>query len=236
MTASLTPTRLGAATTIGLGLRVDGAPGTVPPPLRSVELRYPENLGIALSGLGLEMCTASVLETQGPLGCPPNSVMGRGTALGEIPFGPEIIRERATVTVVRAEDESGHIALLFDAQGISPVIANIVLPGELLPAARPFGGEINLKVPLVPSLPEAPDVAVVALEATIGPQGLTYYEQAHGATVPYVPKGILLPTRCPHGGFPFAATLAFEGGGRSDAKTRVRCPAKHQHTARRRRR
>lgn len=225
MSARLTPERLGASTTIALNVRVEAAEGTVPPPLRSVALRYPENLGIALSGLGLETCTASTLETQGPQGCPANSVMGRGSALGEIPFGPEVIRERAYVTVVRAEDEDGHIALLFDAQGISPVVANIVFPGELLPAGRPYGGEISLSVPLVPSLPEAPDVAVVALEATIGPRGLTYYEQSHGAYIPYTPKGILLPDRCPRGGFPFAAALSFEGGQRSLATTRVRCPA-----------
>ena len=237
MSARLTPDRLGASTTIELKVGVQGGDGAVPPPLRSVALRYPEDLGIALSGLGLETCTASALETSGPAACPPNSVMGHGSALGEIPFGPEVIRERASVTVVRAEDEDGHIALLFDAQGISPVVANIVFPGELLPARRPYGGEISLSVPLVPSLPEAPDVAVVALEATIGPEGLTYYEQSHGASVPYTPKGILLPDHCPRGGFPFAAALSFEGGQLSRASTHVRCPARtSRRRAQRRRR
>jgi hypothetical protein len=162
--------------------------------------------------------------------------MGHGSAVGEIPFGPEIIDEGASVTIVRAEDQNGHIAMLFDAQGISPVVANLVFSGVLLPAPRPFGGDIRIDVPIVPSLPEAADVAVVGLDATIGPAGLTYYEQVHGTSVPYTPKGILLPTRCPHPGFPFTAMLAFQGGGLASAHTHVLCPAKGKRDRARRRR
>jgi hypothetical protein len=228
LAARLIPERLGHGTSIGLGFEIGGSAG-IPPPLRIVDLRYPANFGVALSGLGLDTCSAATLETAGPAGCPPNSIMGHGSALGEIPFGPSIIHEGATVTIARAEDQNGHIALLFDAQGISPVQANIVFPGLLLPARQPYGGDIRIAVPLVPSLPEAPDVAVVALHAMLGPQGLTYYEQVDGVTVPYTPKGILLPERCPAAGFPFSATLAFQSGERETASTRVRCPAKAAH-------
>jgi hypothetical protein len=197
----------------------------VPPPLSQIDIDYPNNFGIALSGLGVETCTAAVLEALGPSGCPADSVMGYGSALGAIPFGPVIVREAASVTIVRAEDEKGHIALLFDAQGLSPVLANLVLPGVLLAAPRPFGGDIHVGVPLIPSLPEAPDVAVLELRAVIGPAaGLTYYEDPHGHAVPYIPKGILLPGNCPRGGFPFAAKLTFQGGGHASARTTVRCP------------
>jgi hypothetical protein len=223
LAVSLTPEHLGRGTTIGIGFQIDGPASSIPSPVRAIHLRYPENLGIALSGLGIETCTAATLEALGPSGCPPDSVMGRGSALGEIPFGPEIVREGATVTIVRAEDENGHIALLFDVQGISPVAANLVFPGVLLPARPPFGGELSISVPLVPSLPEAPDVAVVRLQATIGPDGLTYFEDIHGAITPYVPRGVLLPDSCPRGGFPFDSTLVFQNGTRSRVRARVPC-------------
>jgi hypothetical protein len=226
LAAQLTPEHLGRGTSIALGFEIHSPPGNVPPPLRIVDLRYPANFGVALSGLGIEACNAPTLETLGPAGCPPDSIMGRGSALGEIPFGPSMIDEHATVTIARAEDVNGHIALLFDAQGISPVQANIVFTGVLLPARRPYGGDIMIAVPLVPSLPEAPDVAVVALHAMLGPQGLTYYEQVPGGAIPYTPRGIILPERCPSAGFPFTATLAFEGGEHESASTRVRCPPK----------
>ncbi|MHB8491921.1 MAG: hypothetical protein ACYDA6_06890 [Solirubrobacteraceae bacterium] len=222
--ASLTPERLGHGTTIGLSFSIAEGHGRLPPPVREIAIEYPNELALALSGLGLETCTAATLEVSGPAGCPTDSLMGRGTAEAIVPFGPEMVHESATVTILRAEDEDGYIALLFDAQGISPVKANIVLSARLLPAKVPYGGLIDVTVPLIPSLPEAPPVSLVALSATIGPQGLLYLKSEHGREVPYTPKGIVLPERCPRGGFPFAAAISFQGGARSTAKARVRCP------------
>jgi hypothetical protein len=229
---TLSPERLDGATSVGLKIEIATPAERIPAPMRVLDVRYPANLGIALSGLGIETCTATVLETMGPAGCPVDSVMGYGQALGEISYGPEIIRERASVTIVRAEDLDGHLALLFDAQGLSPVLANIVFPGVLLPARAPYGGDIHISVPLVPSLPEAPDVAVVRLSATIGPAaGLSYREVEHGRSISYTPRGILLPARCPRGGFPFRANITFEGGGRAAADTKVLCPKSRRRGA-----
>jgi hypothetical protein len=226
LSASLTPEHLGAGTSIGLGVEINALTGKVPSPLRQLDVRYPKNLGIALSGLGLETCTAATLEALGPTGCPVDSVMGYGSVLGEIPFGPAIIREPAKLTILRAEDQDGHIAMLFDAQGLSPVGANIVLPGLLLPADPPYGGDISIALPLIPSLPEAPNVAFVQLRAVIGPTAGLVYQEHHGAeTVSYIPKGILLPDRCPRGGFPFDAAVAFQGGEHATARAKVACPA-----------
>ncbi|HZL47765.1 MAG TPA: hypothetical protein VFC30_01995, partial [Solirubrobacteraceae bacterium] len=72
----------------------------------------------------------------------------------------------------------------------------------------------------------APDVALTALHTTLGPQHLTYYEHTHGKTIPYHPKGILLPNTCPHNGFRFAAQFAFQDGSHATAHTTVRCPAR----------
>lgn len=81
-----------------------------------------------------------------------------------------------------------------------------------------------MELPIIPSVPGAPDVAIVSLRVTLGPQGLTYYEQAEGNTFADTPKGILLPTTCPRGGFPFAATFSFLDGSRPAAKAFVPCP------------
>jgi hypothetical protein len=234
ISAALKPERLGGQTTILLGFRITEPGVRVPPPLRALSIRYPNNLGIALSGLGIETCTTSILELAGAAGCPPDSVMGRGSALAEVPFGPETIHELAPVTILRAEDEGGFITLLFDAQGEEPVQANIVLAAQLLPSRAPYGGRIAISVPLVPSLPEAPPVAVVELRATLGPLGLTYYETRGKRRIAYRPKGIFLPESCPRGGFPFAASFGFEGGVTRSAFTRVPCPHRHHRASRHR--
>ncbi|HWG08480.1 MAG TPA: hypothetical protein VN672_05685 [Solirubrobacteraceae bacterium] len=84
-------------------------------------------------------------------------------------------------------------------------------------------GDLRFTVPLVPSLPGSPDVAVVQLRVTIGGK-LTYYERSAGRTIPFRPRGIGLPRRCPRGGFRFAATFSFIDGSRVPAQTAVPCP------------
>jgi len=223
--ATLTPERLGEGTTIGFGFQIAAPDGRVPPPLTGVEVSYPVELGFALSELGLARCSRGTIEAAGPEGCPPNSLMGYGTALAEIPVGPEILRETAHVTIVRTTEQSGHLALLIYADGETPVSAQIVFPGLVFPAAPPFGGRLEMSIPLVPSLPEAPDVAVVQFRSTLGPLHLRYHERVHGRVVQYEPKGIPLPNRCPRGGFRFAASFSFQDGSHSNAATVVPCPS-----------
>jgi hypothetical protein len=85
--AALTPERLGHGTTMKFGFSISFPAGQPPVALRELHLRYPANLGIATSGLGVSNCRAAVLEADGPPGCPHNSVMGYGSALVEVPFG-----------------------------------------------------------------------------------------------------------------------------------------------------
>jgi hypothetical protein len=221
---SFTPYRLGARTTIHLGLHIKAPPGEIPSALTEVEVRFPQYLGFALSGLGRTVCTSAMLERAGPDSCPANSIMGHGSATAELRFGPQLVTEDASISIARAPDEEGHIALLVYAVGPSPVNTQILAPAQLLPTGLPFGGSLNMELPVIPTVPGAANVAIVSLDVTLGPQGLTYYERAEGATLAYTPKGILLPTTCPRGGFPFAAILSFLDGSRLQARTTLPCP------------
>jgi hypothetical protein len=224
LTTTLTPERLGHGTTVGFGFDIAAPAHRVPPPLTGLDVRYPRGLGPGSSGLGLATCSEAKLEALGPAGCPPDSRMGYGSALTEIAFGPETVEETADIAIVRAPSNSRHLALLFYANGRTPVDAQIVFRGLLTPAPPPFGGGIHIDVPLVPSLPEAPDVSVVRVRSTIGPQHLTYFEEVNGRRVAYKPHGIPLPDRCPRGGFRFAAEFSFQDGSHANAQTAVPCP------------
>jgi hypothetical protein len=220
---SFTPEQLGHGTTVNISVEIAAPATQVPPPLTGFDVTYPGSLGFDVSGLGLATCSQTSLEIFGPIACPADSHIGKGTALAEIAIGPAIVQETAEVTIVRSPKE-GQIALLFYANGESPVSAPIVFPGLLV--TGPGNDEsIDIDVPLVPSLPEAPDVALVRLHATLGPQGLTYYEDIHHHLVPYRPQGILLPNKCPRRGFPFSATLSFLDGSHTHADSTVPCPA-----------
>jgi hypothetical protein len=224
LSAAFTPEQLGRRTTLHFGFSFSAAPGQVPPPLTQIELRYPNNLGIALSGLGLATCAPATLTELGPSGCPANSIMGRGEAFTGIVLGVTPIRENAPIWIVRAPDQEGHLSVLFYSEGSTPVDTHIEFPGILLPANSPFGGVVSIGIPLVPTLPGAPYISVINLHATLGPIGVTYYEHFGGVTLAYTPKGILLPKSCPRGGFPFAVHLSFSNGASAGASATVPCP------------
>jgi len=141
-----------------------------------------------------------------------------------IVLGSTIITEDAPITILRAPySNSSNLALLFYAEGTKPVSTDTVFSGLLVPAPMPFGGQVNIGVPLVETLPGAPYISVIHLRATLGPNGVTYYERVAGVTLAYKPLGILLPPLCPRGGFQFAAEFAFVNGSHARAGTAVQC-------------
>jgi hypothetical protein len=216
MAAAFNPEHLGAHTTVSLGVQVR-APGEVPAALKGVELTYPRDLGLATSDLGVAACSAATLEAVGPAACPANSHMGYGSARVEIPLGPGIVHETVSLAVLAGPSPDGYMHLLVCATGIFPVEAIVVIYAELLP------GRLSITVPPIPSLPAAPYVSITEMHLNLGGH-LTYFETIKGRNVPYHPAGVGLPSRCPHGGFPFAATFTFLDGTHSAAHTAVPCP------------
>jgi hypothetical protein len=219
---SFAPERLGHGATVSFGVQLGGAESALAP-LTEVAVRYPAGLQIALSGLGLDTCTQQRLEAAGPRGCPADSLMGNGSAITEMFVGPSIVREQAQIAIVRGPEREGRFAMLFYVAGVQPVIVKAVFAGVLLPAPAPFGGSIQIELPVIQGLPGS-DIAVVRLHVELGPPQLTYYERVRGKLVAYHPRRIALPERCPRGGFPFSATLAFLDGTRAEASTKVHCP------------
>jgi hypothetical protein len=227
----LVPERLGQGTTVEFAVQIDAAGGGVPSPVTRLELRYPRHIGIVTSGLGIASCTEALLEADGLEGCPSRSLMGYGTATGETELNGEILREVASTAIFMAPLAKGKINFEFYVAGESPLAEALIFPGVLLPAAPPYGGNLQITVPLLSTFPEGPDIALVKLRSTIGPLGITYYERLHGEFVPYQPSGIILPSRCPPAGFPFAVTFTFASGTQTTSRASVPCP-RSRHGAR----
>jgi hypothetical protein len=218
------PYRLGHGTSVSFSTQIKTPGGQTPSPLSEFVMHYPSTLGFAVSGLGTSTCAEPTLEALGPTGCPTGSVMGRGNIVVAVPIETPGIEENASVVIVRAPQEGG-VAMFFYAEGLEPVYADVILTGLLSQDATSSSEAIRVSAPLVQGLPGGPDVAVVRLDATLGPLGLTYYERVRGEFVPYRPRGILLPRRCPRGGFRFSADFTFLDGSRSTALDRIACPA-----------
>lgn len=217
ISAGFYPLRLGAHTTVSLGFDIRTADGSLPSALTGIVFHYPPQLGLATSGLGEASCNPRKLAYYGPRACPANSIMGAGRALAKFQVSPEISEEAASIALVAGPEQHGYVQMLISATGTYPVAARIVMRALLLP------GRLQFSVPLVPGIPEGPDVAVVSVKAVLGGK-LTYYERRHGKRIAYHPPGVKLPRRCPHGGFRFSATFSFLDGTQAQARTVVPCP------------
>ena len=226
--ASFSPNRLGAPTTISFGFHLETTEGVAPPPLTALVLRIPAGMNYTSTTLGLAICQPAALLARGLAGCSPNSRLGYGSALVEVPFGTGEGHEIPEIQAVAGPSPNGNLVVLFYANGLYPVYAQLAFQGEVLPDSGRFGSRLQTTVPLVTSVPGGPDVSIVNVQTTIGPSHLTYYRHVHGRLVPFHPRGVAVPERCPRGGFPFEVSFTFLDGGSTSARTAVPCPPRHR--------
>jgi hypothetical protein len=225
--ARFSPDRLGASTTMYIGFKIAAPAGGVPPPLTNVDLHFPRGMGLVGTTLGLANCFPGPLLARGISGCSPNARIGIGSALVEVPFGPVIVHESVTVNTFIGPPNRENLELLYYVEGWTPVASQLVFAGHLLPDRGLYGEHVDTQIPLTPSLPGAPDAAVVGFETTVGARGLTYVRRAGKRIVRYRPQGMIEPRTCPRGGFPFRGEFSFVDGTHSTATTVASCPDTH---------
>ncbi|HEV3047051.1 MAG TPA: hypothetical protein VGY13_06775 [Solirubrobacteraceae bacterium] len=211
----LSPERLGASTTMFFDF-ILAAPGSpLPPALTTLDVRLPPGMGVDTAGLAT--CRAAQL-ARGPQGCSRDAEVGTGSVSVEVPLGNVIRPEIAALTVFNGARQDGRTTLLFHAVGRLPIATQLVFPGVIVPGAA--GQTIEASIPLIPTLPEQPDAAIVAMSSTLGTRELRYYR----GRARIWPKGATLPARCPAGGFPFTADFAFNDHSAASAAATVACP------------
>jgi hypothetical protein len=222
--ANLQPNRLGADTTVSIGFRIDpGADGELPP-LSGFSLRLPSGMGFAASTLGLATCSASTLLSRGANGCPHESLMGFGSARVQVPFDTGAVSETASVSIFMTKPVSQRTTTLFYFDGRRPVIAPLVLQSQVLTPRGSHDSVLATPIAPIPTVPDGPEVAMVALRASIGPPTLRYFKRVDHRRVAYKPEGLSIPGRCPRGGFGFGASFLFRDGSRTGAQAVVPCP------------
>jgi hypothetical protein len=222
--ASFSPDKLGASTTIGFGFTIANTEGGLPSPLTHIDLSMPQDMNYITSDLGIATCEPQLLVEKGLAGCPANSRLGSGDAYVEVPFGQSAGREIPDIEALMGPPHNGNAVVLFYANGLAPVYAQIVFQAEIVASSGAFGESLDGAIPLIASVTNGPPVSIINVNSTIGPNHLTYYKRVHGKLVGYSPQGVDLPETCPHGGFPFSAQFGFLDGSTVTAKTTVPCP------------
>jgi hypothetical protein len=214
---AFTPDRLGAPTAMRMTFRYTGPAHTVPAPVRRVVVHLPEGLGI-YPPHGSRTCSAARLQARGPAGCPAFAEVGTGSAQVGAHLGTLNLSENATLTAWAGPEQDGNPTLEIAGQGLSPLEERVVMSGVLLPDSLPYGMEMVMTIPPVPTLPTEPDASLLNFSLTVGSTHRGRHTAPGGAEL------IRVPRTCPAGGFPFAATFSYANGTTGTAHARVPCP------------
>jgi hypothetical protein len=210
---SLNPSRLGAEGALVFDIHFTGGEFGVPAPVRRSVLRLPAGLGIEMPQL--RSCAPGRLRSRGVRGCPAQSEIGRGSALAEVHVGSQILTENIGLSVFLGPLGGAQPKLEILAQGYTPFEERVVLQGTVISADAPFGEELVLSIPPIPTLPLEPDASILSMSLTLGSDGP---HRARDANT------VLIPPSCPPGGFPFSAEFIYAEGLSSSAQAKIACP------------
>lgn len=220
--ASFSPDKLGASTNLSLDAKlISSAPGPSPAITRFT-LYGPAGLGIDVAGAGT--CAAATLKQSGPSGCPANSRAGFGGGVGVIELPNERIRAPYTLDFFFAPKEHGHLRLLIYASALAPATLEFVLVAKEIPAPKPYGLGLSVEVPPIATFPGAPDASIESAFVTVGGPHVAYYERVHGHKTLVSLRGLVVPKRCPRGGFPTEGKVDFADGSALTVTPTIPCP------------
>jgi len=222
--ASFHPDRLGAPTNVSATATFHASTTGVPSPVSHVLAYLPAGMQIDVRGTGT--CVAAKLEAAGPSACPSNSRIGFGGGMGLLELAHEVIREPYTLDLFLGPSESGHLAVLAYVNASSPASFQLVVVAKEIQAPPPYGIGFSVAVPPIPTLPEASNASIETAFLTVGDNNVAYYRQVHGHRRLVHVRGIVVPKRCPGGGFPYKALVSFEDGASLTSTGAIPCPRK----------
>ncbi|HEY7951719.1 MAG TPA: hypothetical protein VID70_01955 [Solirubrobacteraceae bacterium] len=226
LTSTFSPDQLGArgALTFSIRYAVTGlesnsavaptpAEGRVPSPVRRLFVHFPAGMGLDIPNL--RGCSAARLRAHGARACPAAARVGQGHALTELPGGSQIVDERITLTAFVGPLRGGQPTLAILAEGFTPLSERLVFNGEMRFDRAPYGEELVLDVPPIRALPATPDASPVLFSLTLG---VSRHARSSAANT------VIVPAKCPKGGFPFAAESTYANGSRGSVLARMQCP------------
>jgi hypothetical protein len=220
--ASFSPDRLGSATDVFGSATIGSTDGPVPSPITHIDVFGPAGVTLELEGSGT--CVQENLERLGSSGCPANSKAGTGGGEGIYELGKEIIKEKYTVEFFLTDNHPGHTQMVIYLKGSTPVSIELYFDATIIHGPAPYGLGFSLDVPLIKVLPEASDASATSAFLKLGAYNHPYYKMVHGKRKLLHIKGIVLPRKCPRGGWPVASQFSFQDGSTVMAKHTVRCP------------
>jgi hypothetical protein len=210
---SFSPNRPGARAALTFTIRYAGGELGIPSPLRHAVLRFPAGLGLDIPHL--RSCTTERLRDQGASGCPVQSRIGGGQALVESLPGSQPIVENVTLHAFLGSPQNLRPTFEIVAEGVTPIAVSVVLKGTMRLDRAPYGEQLVMSIPSIPTLPSEPDASIAMFSLTVGTSARRHMRNANA---------VVVPPRCPPGGFPFAAEFNYADGSSGGASALAPCP------------
>lgn len=220
--------RLGSTGTLTVNAGITDALGGLPTPLTGLTIGLPR--GATYNFATAPVCPLATIRAavNAPPTCPAGSMIGSGTARAEATLGSSTLDETAAMDIYLTSQRPVRYEVW--ANGSTPIEETLTFPGTLTPAAAPYGEQISVTVPPIPTVPGGPDASVVSLAFTVSETHTvttTRTVRRGGRTVRQTTRATVglfeLPKRCA-GPLPYDASASFEDGSTASITGRLACP------------
>jgi hypothetical protein len=208
---SFFPDRLGASAAFTFDIKFVNDQGGVPAPLSKSVVHLPA--GMRIDTRGVSTCSKARLQRHGAGACPLKALLGSGQAILEVHPASRTLSEEATLWAFRGPNQGGRPVIEILGQGYTPLDERMVITGVLKPDHSPYGEQLAMSIPPIPTLVGEPNASTSSFSLTIG----AGRGRAHAA-------GITVPHSCPTTGFPFAADFTFADGSSTSSTAGASCP------------
>ncbi len=222
--AGFTPNRLGTPTNLSATATFGSTTTGLQSPAVKVTVYGPAGMSIDTRGAGTCTATPAVLLEAGPSACPASSRVGFGNGVGLFELASELIKGRFTLEFFLAPTEHGHLVILIYVNTRTPANDQKVMVAREMRGAEPYGTGLSFDVPITQSLPGASLGWEEHVSLTLGASHIAYYRTVHGRRKLVHVRGIVLPKKCPRGGFPIESEVGFADSTTTIAKTTIPCP------------
>lgn len=222
--AGFNPDKLGAPTNLSATATFGSTMTGPQSPAVKVSVYGPAGMAVDTRGAGRCTVTPTLLLETGPSACPQSSRIGFGAGIGLFELAQELIKGHFTLEFFLAPPEHGDVVILIYANTFTPADDQKVLVAREVRGSKPYGIGISFDVPITQSLPGASLGWEEHVSLTLGASHAAYYKTVHGTRKLVHVRGIVLPERCPRGGFPIESEVGFADGTTATAKTAIPCP------------
>jgi hypothetical protein len=93
----------------------------------------------------------------------------------------------------------------------------VVLTASVTPDQAPYGEDLVLTIPPIPTVPLEPNASIVSMSLTVGASKPPHPAQANT---------VVVPPSCPSSGFPFAAEFTYANGYSGSTLADATCPGR----------